>query len=470
MVFSSMTFLFVFLPVVIGIYYFVPQRGKNLVLALSGTLFYAWGEPFYVLIMLLTIGIDYGAGLLMERFSKNKKARLAVLIASVVLNLSFLAVFKYGSFIVQNINGLFGTQIFDPQLPLPIGISFYTFQAMSYTIDLYRRQIRVQRNIINFTAYVTLFPQLIAGPIVRYSEVEGEINERRLTSDFMADGIAIFIRGLAKKVLLANSIGMVWTAVKGMEYSSLPMMTAWVGILAFAFQIYYDFSGYSDMAVGLGKMLGFHFPQNFDHPYQSKSISEFWRRWHMTLTSWFKSYVYFPLGGNRKGNLRTIRNLAVVWFLTGLWHGASWNFVLWGLYFGALIILEKFVWGKALQKLPGFVQWLYAFVLVVLGWVMFEMKTNSLAAMGGYFAALFGLNGASLATGGSLYLLLSNLLLFAACAVGATTLPRQILGKIKEKSAAFARVGLIVSELILFLLCICYLVTSTYNPFLYFNF
>ena len=465
-----MTFLFLFLPIVIGVYYLVPQKGKNLILTLSGILFYAWGEPFYVLIMLLTIAIDYAAGLLMEKFNENKKARLAVLILSVVLNLSFLGVFKYGSFIVQNINGVLGTQIFDPQLALPIGISFYTFQAMSYTIDLYRRQIKVQRNIINFTAYVTLFPQLIAGPIVRYSEVEGEINQRRLTSGLMADGIAIFIRGLAKKALLANSIGAIWTAVQGMDYATLPMMTAWIGILAFAFQIYYDFSGYSDMAVGLGKMLGFHFPQNFDHPYQSKSVSEFWRRWHMTLTSWFKSYVYFPLGGNRKGTVRTIRNLVIVWALTGLWHGASWNFVLWGLYFGALIILEKFIWGKALQKLPKFVQWLYTFVLVVLGWVTFEMKTNSLSAMGGYFAALFGANGVNLATGGSFYLLLSNLLLFAVCAAGATTLPRFIFGKIKEKYAVFARSGRVVCELILFLICICYLVTSTYNPFLYFNF
>ncbi|MFZ2538422.1 MAG: MBOAT family O-acyltransferase, partial [Oscillospiraceae bacterium] len=319
MLFSSLTFLFGFLPIVLLFYYASPMKIKNLIIMASGIFFYAWGEPFYVLIMMITVAIDYTAGRLMDKYDENQKVRLWIMLSSVVLNLSFLVLFKYGSFVVSNINGLLGSQFFDPKLALPIGISFYTFQAMSYTIDLYRRNIKVQKSFINFTSYVTLFPQLIAGPIVRYSDIENEINTREISNKKIADGISIFIRGLGKKVLLANSIGALWTTIKAMEYGAMPALTAWVGILAFTFQIYYDFSGYSDMAIGLGKMLGFHFPKNFDHPYMSKSISEFWRRWHITLGSWFKSYVYIPMGGNRGSTLKTVCNLLVVWFLTGLW-------------------------------------------------------------------------------------------------------------------------------------------------------
>ena len=469
MVFSSMTFLFGFLPIVLLIYYISPKKVKNLIIMISGILFYAWGEPLYVFVMLLTILVDYFAGLLMDRFDAFPKRRLATLIVSVVLNLGFLCVFKYGSFLIQNINALLGTEIFDPQLPLPIGISFYTFQAMSYIIDLYRRSIRVQKSIINFTGYVTLFPQLIAGPIVRYSDVEEEINEREISMSKTADGISIFIRGLAKKLILANNIGAVWTLVKGMDYQTLPVLTAWIGILAFTFQIYYDFSGYSDMAIGLGKMLGFDFPANFNHPYLSKSVSEFWRRWHMTLGSWFLSYVYIPLGGNRVGKLRLVRNTLIVWMLTGLWHGASWNFVLWGLYFGVLILLEKLFLGKLLQKLPSVVQWLYAFLLVVFGWVLFEM--TSLSSIGSFFGALFGVNGAALFDRQSIYLFLSNILLFIVCAFCSTNVSRRIYHFVRDKWAIWCanamRLGL---DVVLFAVSICYVVTSTYNPFLYFNF
>lgn len=464
-----MTFLFGFLPAVLILYYALPKRFKNILLMISGLFFYAWGEPVYVFLMILTVMIDWGAGIWMERLRDKRRARLGVLVASVVLNLSFLGVFKYASFFIQTVNTLFGLALADPQLPLPIGISFYTFQAMSYTLDLYRGKIRVQRNPVNFAAYVTLFPQLIAGPIVRYSEVENEIDDRKIGTDQLADGIGIFIQGLAKKVLLANNIGLVWTAVKATNYSALPALTAWIGILAFTFQIYYDFSGYSDMAVGLGKMLGFHFPQNFAHPYMAHSISEFWRRWHITMGNWFKSYVYIPLGGNREGRWKTVRNLAVVWALTGLWHGASWNFVLWGLYFGVLIILEKFVWGRLLARLPSLFQWLYTFLLVVLGWVLFEMRENSLAAIGGYFSALFGGNGASFATNGSFYLLLSNLVLFILCAAGAGNWMSRLRSRIEKRNPAVACSGIYLAQLLLFGICICYLVTSTYNPFLYYN-
>lgn len=468
MVFSSMTFLFAFLPIALLLYYAVPMKLRNLVLAVSGLIFYAWGEPFYVLLMIFTILVDFAAGILLVKMEHNKRARLAVLIVSVVLNLGILAVFKYGSFIVQSINGAFGLNLFDPELPLPIGISFYTFQAMSYTIDLYRHNIKQQKNLINFTAYVTMFPQLIAGPIVRYSDVEREMGEREIGSSQIGDGITIFIRGLGEKVLLANNIGLLWSTIKAMDYQDLPVATAWIGIAAFAFQIFFDFAGYSDMAIGLGKMLGFHFPKNFDHPYLSKSITEFWRRWHITLSSWFKSYVYFPLGGSRCKTPKIIRNLLVVWLLTGLWHGASWNFVLWGGYFGVLLILEKFVWGNFLKKLPDFVQWIYTFLLVLMGWVLFEMSSPE--TIGGFFSAMFGLNGAGFGNSQTLYLLLSNLILFILCAVGSTEFLQNLNLRFASRTPGVYQAVRTACVMLVFGVCICYLVTSTYNPFLYFNF
>ena len=468
MVFSSMTFLFAFLPLTLLVYFAVPKKAKNLIIMISGLLFYAWGEPLYVLLMLLTIGIDYASGLLMEKWDGDRKKRLAVMVAAVVLNLAFLGIFKYTSFIVTNINNLFGTSIIDPELPLPIGISFYTFQAMSYVIDLYRREIKVQRSFVSFAGYVTLFPQLIAGPIVRYSDVEKEIYDREITYSKIGDGVSIFIRGMAKKVLLANTIGAVWTAVKAMDYGALPAATAWIGILCFTFQIYYDFSGYSDMAIGLGKMLGFNFPPNFDHPYLSKSITEFWRRWHMTLGGWFRSYVYIPLGGNRVSKLKHVRNILIVWMLTGLWHGASWNFVFWGLYFGILLLVEKFFLKKWLEKLPAFFQWLYAFILVIFGWVLFEMP--SIETIGGFLSAMFGLNGAGFADTQSVWLVTSNITVIVLSAICATNLPRKIFRAVHSRWMHAANGTRLAVEIALLFVCLCYLVTSTYNPFLYFNF
>lgn len=467
MVFSSMTFLFAFLPITLIIYYISPKKIKNIVLAISGLLFYAWGEPVYVLIMIFCIVVDYVAGLLMEK-SDSKKFRLTVMIVAVVLNLSTLAVFKYVSFIVGNINSIFNIDIIDPKLALPIGISFYTFQSMSYVIDLYMRNIKVQKSIINFTAYVSLFPQLIAGPIVRYSDVENEINTRTINESKIAEGISIFIRGLGKKVLLANNVGAIWTTIKAMDYAQMPMLTAWVGIIAFTFQIYFDFSGYSDMAIGLGKMLGFEFPENFNHPYTSLSISDFWRRWHITLSSWFKSYVYIPLGGNRCSSAKNIRNLLIVWMLTGLWHGASWNFVFWGLYFGIILILEKFVWGKQLEKLPKVLRWLYSMLLIIFGWVLFEM--NSVGKITSFIGAMFGTNGAGLASTESFYFITSNLVLIVACVIGSSKLISKASNNLKTKSEKAYVVTKYTLSILLFVVCLCYLVTSTYNPFLYFNF
>ncbi|WMJ21985.1 MBOAT family O-acyltransferase [Paludicola sp. MB14-C6] len=468
MVFSSMTFLFGFLPIVLLFYYAAPLKIKNLILMVSGIFFYAWGEPVYVVLMLFTTVVDYTAGRLMDKMDSNKKARLLCLLGSLIINLGLLCVFKYSSFIITNINNVFGTTIIDPKLPLPIGISFYTFQSLSYTIDLYMRKIKVQKNLVNYIAYVALFPQIVAGPIVRYADVANELESRQIGYSKVADGIGIFIRGLAKKLLLANNIGMVWTTVSATPFEQLPTMTAWIGILAFTFQIYYDFSGYSDMAIGMGKMLGFNFPINFDHPYMAKSISEFWRRWHITLGSWFKSYVYFPMGGNRGGTWKTLRNLLVVWFLTGLWHGASWNFVLWGLYFGALIILEKFFLGKWLKKLPNILQWMYAFLLVVFGWVFFEL--TSISQIGAYFKAMFGLNGAGFGNQQTIYLLLTNAIVFLVCIVGSTTFLRKTAKPVAGKVPKIYGYLKVIIEIVVFLVCICYLVNASYNPFLYFRF
>ena len=467
MVFSSLTFLYFFLPVTLGIYFISPKQLKNFILLVTGLFFYAWGEPIYVIIMILSAMIDYTAGRIMALKDDNEKFRTVCLIVSVVMNVSLLGIFKYSSFFIQNINSIFNTSFTDPQLPLPIGISFYTFQSMSYTIDLYRRKIKVQKNLISFMAFVTMFPQIVAGPIVTYDEVASRLDSRKTTLDDVSDGIGIFIRGLGKKVLLANNIGLLWTEVKGMDYSSVSVFTAWLGIIAFAFQIYFDFSGYSDMAVGLGKMLGFEFPKNFDYPYTSSSISEFWRRWHITLGSWFREYVYIPLGGNRKGNARTVINLAVTWALTGFWHGASWNFMLWGIYFGVLIILERFVYGKFLAKLPKAVGTLYTFVLVLFGWVLFETETLSDAAA--YFKAMFGLGG-KLYDVKSTYFLVTYGVILVLCIIGSTRLVSKasaLLNKVSSKlsvaAAPFVQLGIM-------LLSTAYLVNETYNPFLYFRF
>ncbi len=467
MVFSSLTFIYYFLPIVLFVYFIIPDKYRNLVILVSGLFFYAWGEPIYVLIMILSTVIDYTAGRLIHYFDKSNKKRTACLLISVIMNIGLLSIFKYSSFLIGIINSIFKTNIYDPQLPLPIGISFYTFQSMSYTIDMYLRNIKVQKNIISFTSYVTLFPQIVAGPIVRYDDVAKELDYRTVTVSKVSEGIGKFLKGLAKKVLLANNIGLVWTAVKAMDYTNISAGTAWIGILAFTFQIYFDFSGYSDMAVGLGKMLGFNFPINFDYPYISKSISEFWRRWHITLGSWFRSYVYIPLGGNRNGTFKTIRNLIIVWALTGLWHGASWNFILWGLYFGILIIIERLGWGKILEKLPAVVSRLYTFVLVVFGWVLFDIDT--LPNAWSFFKAMFGANG-TLYDNTANYLLISNIVIFIICIFASTTLYTDTINKIKEKKAGIINYLAPAAQLIMLLVCTAYLVDATYNPFLYFRF
>lgn len=463
MVFSSIMFLYFFLPCVLLVYYISPKKFKNIILLISGIFFYAWGEPVYVLLMLLTTFVDYSAGIIIDKYDLVPKIRRLALIGSLVINLGILFVFKYSGFAA----GILGIKF--ESFALPVGISFYTFQSMSYTIDMYMRKIKVQKSFVNYAAYVTLFPQIVAGPIVRYEEVAGEIDSRRIDAVLLGEGAGIFIKGIVKKVFLANNIGMLWTEIKAMDYSEISMVTAWLGILAFTFQIYYDFSGYSDMAVGLGKMLGFNFPENFRHPYTSKSISEFWRRWHITLGSWFRSYVYIPLGGNRKGKFKTLRNLMIVWALTGLWHGASWNFVLWGVYFGLIIIIERLFLGKLLEKLIPALRIAYTFILVVFGWVLFD--TNTLGDAVSYFGAMFGA-GTGFIDSLTLFEIKNYLLLFILCAVGCTGFFKSVLKKLHcgLTSSKFIYMLTPIVQGILLLMCTAYLVDASYNPFLYFRF
>ena len=480
MVFSTSIFIYLFLPITLIIYYLAPKKGKNLIILLSGLLFYSWGEPIYVIVMLISTMIDYFAGLIMNHFEGRKAPRRICLIVSIVMNLGLLGIFKYSGFIAENINAIAGTQIIDinnmnffgieylPMNMLPIGISFFTFQSMSYTIDLYLGNVKVQKNPISFAAFVTLFPQIVAGPIVRYDDVAKELDDRSITIDLIYDGIIKFIIGLSKKVLIANSIGALWTSVKATDIANVSVVSSWLGILAFTFQIYFDFSGYSDMAVGLGKMMGFNFPKNFDYPYLSKSISEFWRRWHITLGAWFKSYVYIPLGGNRKGMARTIFNLAVTWFLTGVWHGASWNFILWGTLYGVVIILEKLFLGKLLDKIPDIFGHIYTMLLVILGWVLFD--TADLPTAGAYIAKMFGFGGGAFIDSTAMYQIATYGITFIICIIGCTNLPKLAVEALKKKSAVLVNYGGIAVMTGMFIICAAYLVDQTYNPFLYFNF
>ena len=468
MVFASLTFLCFYLPLTLGVYYLSPKKIKNFVLLLTGLVFYAWGEPVYVLVMLLSALIDYTAGrIIAAADEKNIRLKTICLVVSVVMNLSLLGVFKYSGFVVEMLNLVPGISLKNPSLALPIGISFYTFQSMSYTIDLYRGKIKVQKNIIDFLAYITMFPQIVAGPVVTYDKIETQLYDREVNLDRLYDGVGRFVNGLGKKVLLANNVGLIWREISASDFSELSLVTAWLGILAFAMQIYFDFSGYSDMAVGLGKMLGFDFPENFNYPYEAKSITEFWRRWHITLSSWFRDYLYIPLGGSKKGSARTVINLLVVWALTGLWHGASLNFVVWGLYFGVLLVLEKFLYGRYLEKLPHIVAKILTFILVLFGWVIFE--TNTLADCLAYFKAMFGFN-YLLADNTSLYILLNYGIILVVCIIGSTSLVKHLGLLFMKLKLHFTAATKPFAILGIMLLCLAYLVSDGYNPFLYFRF
>ena len=470
MVFSSVIFLFRFLPLFFLLYFMVPGRGKNVILFLGSLFFYAWGEPVYVFLMLFSTVVDYVNGQMIWRYRGKKQAKI-FLAVSVCINLSVLCFFKYADFLIQAINGLTGVSIPLLNLPLPIGISFYTFQTMSYTIDVYRGDTKVQRNILDFGVYVAMFPQLIAGPIVKYRSVEENLHRRKTDIFGISRGLKRFVTGLAKKVLLANTIGELWAEISAMEFGNVSVLTAWIGILAFAFQIYFDFSGYSDMAIGLGEIMGFHFPENFNYPYISGSVTEFWRRWHISLGSWFREYVYIPLGGNRRGVPRQMFNIIVVWLLTGIWHGAGWSFLLWGLWFGLLLMIEKLFLGKLLESLPKGIGILYNAVAVLLGWVLFALETP--AGIIGYLAAMFGIGG-NLVDRQGLYLLGEYIVLFAIAAVAATPLPGRMVVNLNKSGSgwgiALYRLGEKVIPALLLLLSIAGIVDATFNPFLYFRF
>lgn len=473
MIFSSLLFLFRFLPAVLVLYYLAPRPLRNLVLLLCSLVFYAWGEPVYIILMIVSILVSYTGGILVDRFKTQGKRRAAraALLGSSVVSLSLLGFFKYADFLIGTVDSLTGAGINLLKIALPIGISFYTFQTMSYTIDVYRGEAKVQKNLISFGAYVTMFPQLIAGPIVQYKTIDRQLRTRKETAGQFAYGIHRFMIGLGKKVLLANNAGALWDTVSSMEHTQIPVVMSWIGLAAYTFQLYFDFSAYSDMAIGLGHMFGFRFLENFNYPYISKSITEFWRRWHISLSTWFRDYVYIPLGGNRVGVWKHIRNILVVWMLTGIWHGASWNFVLWGLYYGILLLIEKFVLGKYLKKLPGVFQHIYCMFFVMLGWNLFVF--DDMSAGISFARALFGTYGAGFCSRETLYLLYNNAVLMVLLILGSTQLPARAGNWICAKLRGTETILTIVKNVFyvgIFLLSVAWLVDASYNPFLYFRF
>ena len=448
--------MFLFLPLTLAAYYLTPSKAKNFVLFITSLVFYAWGEPVYILIMLFSTGFDFGNGLWLERLEKQNrpKGRTAVLILSVFVNIGLLCFFKYTNFVL----GTFGAA---GNIIQPIGISFYTFQTLSYTIDVYRKRVRAQHNILNFGMYICMFPQLIAGPIVRYADIEKQldIRQRTVSAEKAFGGITRFALGLAKKVLIANQAGVLWEEISAS--SGHAAATAWLGTAAFALQIYFDFSGYSDMAIGLGRMFGFEIPENFNYPYTSKSITEFWRRWHISLGNWFREYVYIPLGGNRKGFLRQVFNLFIVWFLTGLWHGAGWNFVLWGFYFFVLLIFEKLFLLKVLKKLPSFVGRIYTLAAVLFSWAIFA--NENLSALLKYLGSMFGSGG--LWDTEFLYYLKSYALILLSGVLFSTELPKRVFKRFADGFTAR-----LIATAVLILFSVLMLIGDSYNPFLYFRF
>ena len=472
MVFSSATFLFLFLPVTLVLYNVGIFKDKsretakkNLVLLIMSLIFYAWGEPVYIILMLLSIFYNYNAAIDIDRYIGSPRRKRFVFIVAIMFNIFILGFFKYYGFLVESLNSIFDLSLTVREIPLPVGISFYTFQVLSYVIDVYRGDVKAQKNIVPFAAYISMFPQLIAGPIVQYYDVEKQLEDRSVTTEKFAAGIMFFIKGLGKKVIFANTAGAVFTQVSGMELSSVSVVTSWIGIICYTLQIYFDFSGYSDMAIGLGKMLGFDFIQNFNLPYTARSITDFWRRWHISLSSWFRDYVYIPLGGNRKGTARTIFNILVVWSLTGLWHGAAWNFIAWGAFYGILLIAEKYIFASLIEKIPSFIRYIITMVIVMIGWVFFSSESLSSALI--YIKSMFGMHGNVFSDSTAEYLLSENLfsvVLMSLSATGAfAALPR-------IKNFRFNTIVMSVGYLGIFILCIIYLISQTYNPFLYFRF
>ena len=456
MVFSSLFFVFFFMPIFLIIYYLVPNKIKNIILLIFSLLFYSWGEPIYIVLLLFSSVVDYSNGYFINKFKDSKVKTRFFLILSIVINLSLLGVFKYSNFIISNLN-LLGLKISSNSLALPLGISFFTFQTMSYSIDVYKGNIKYEKNFINFMTYVCMFPQLVAGPIVRYSDISKELNKRKVTFDNFSTGVFKFLTGLFKKVLIANNMGLIFSIITK-DTSNISLLTSWLGSLSFAFQIYFDFSGYSDMAIGLGKMMGFSYPDNFNYPYIATSITDFWRRWHMTLSGWFRDYVYIPLGGNRCSKKRQIFNMFVVWFLTGLWHGASWNFIIWGLYFFVLLVLEKYVIDK--MKIPTFIRRIMFIVLILISWVIFAFDDLSILKI--YLSKMFVNN--ILIDKTTIFYIKNYFVIFLFAFIFSTPIVKKIKPNICSKTIVA------IVYIILFIMTIASLVGDSYNPFLYFRF
>ena len=464
MVFSSLVFLFAYLPITLLAYYLVPRQGRNIFLFIVNLIFYGWGEPKLVLLMVFNIFFNYIGGWLVDKYRADAKKKKLFLILTCVLDIGILAVFKYTGMITETLNMLPFLNIPELQISLPIGISFYTFQTMSYVIDVYRDDAPVSKNFINFGTYVALFPQLIAGPIVRYRDVAEQLVNRRETLEMFTRGVKLFMVGLAKKVIIANTMGTLTTNIFATTDEN-GVVGTWVGMIAYTFQIYFDFSGYSDMACGLGNMLGFEFLKNFNYPYIAKSITDFWRRWHISLSTWFKEYVYIPLGGNRKGVKRQILNLLIVWGLTGLWHGAAYNFVLWGLYYGLLLILEKFVLKKFLDRLPSFVQHIYTLFIVIIGWGLFYF--TDVGQLGEFMVDLFNF-GNGICGNQAFNLIMSNLPMLIIAAVASTPLAAMLYNRFEHTRFMWIPETLYCMGILA--VSTASLVNQSYNPFLYFRF
>ncbi|WP_301913861.1 MBOAT family O-acyltransferase [Ruminococcus bromii] len=464
MVFSSLVFLFAYLPITLLAYYLVPRQGRNIFLFIVNLIFYGWGEPKLVLLMVFNIFFNYIGGWLVDKYRADAKKKKLFLILTCVLDIGILAVFKYTGMITETLNMLPFLNIPELQISLPIGISFYTFQTMSYVIDVYRDDAPVSKNFINFGTYVALFPQLIAGPIVRYRDVAEQLVNRRETLEMFTRGVKLFMVGLAKKVIIANTMGTLTTNIFATTDEN-GVVGTWVGMIAYTFQIYFDFSGYSDMACGLGNMLGFEFLKNFNYPYIAKSITDFWRRWHISLSTWFKEYVYIPLGGNRKGVKRQILNLLIVWGLTGLWHGAAYNFVLWGLYYGLLLILEKFVLKKFLDRLPSFVQHIYTLFIVIIGWGLFYF--TDVGQLGEFMVDLFNF-GNGICGNQAFNLIMSNLPMLIIAAVASTPLAAMLYNRFEHTRFMWVPETLYCMGVLA--VSTASLVNQSYNPFLYFRF
>lgn len=464
MVFSSLVFMFAYLPITLLAYYLVPRQGRNIFLFIVNLIFYGWGEPRLVLLMVFNIFFNYIGGWLVDKYRADAKKKKLFLILTCVLDIGILAVFKYTGMITETLNMLPFLNIPELQISLPIGISFYTFQTMSYVIDVYRDDAPVSKNFINFGTYVALFPQLIAGPIVRYRDIAEQLVNRRETLEMFTRGVKLFMVGLAKKVIIANTMGTLTTNIFATTDEN-GVVGTWVGMIAYTFQIYFDFSGYSDMACGLGNMMGFEFLKNFNYPYIAKSITDFWRRWHISLSTWFKEYVYIPLGGNRKGVKRQILNLLIVWGLTGLWHGAAYNFVLWGLYYGFLLILEKFVLKKFLDRLPSFVQHIYTLFIIIIGWGLFYF--TDVGQLGEFMVDLFNF-GNGICGDQAFNLIMNNLPMLIIAAVASTPLATMLYTRFEHRRFMWIPETLYCMGVLA--VSTASLVNQSYNPFLYFRF